>query len=623
MSSVRSSIVAVSFGWLLAGCQASPPANDVPAAPTPAEPLPESIALPSCGTGTMTSVARNCAPVGPRTIPKGFQKQTDVWGFKAIAPWGICTPNARSAIGTGRCTPVDDCADAFPPAGAAIVHDQAQLVAALADAKDGATIALEEGTYESVVLPRSVNLIGRCASKVVFHATGADQKGIGVDGAKTVTLQSLRLEGFAYGLWAGGGAKVSVERTVFDENDVAAWIVSGTSLDFRESLVAATSNAMPDGILVGRGSHAVVADSELRRMHIALQAFADSTVDASGVIVSDPQERAAEELAALVVASKGSRVELDRSLVIATKTFAAGASATDPRESGSAPSTLHVSNSEILRVDPTNAGGFDVLDGSTLELDNVTFETRARIAITADNGANVSLSRTVIRPVLATDAARRGVGAGIELGDDARLTMEDSAVLEMSQSAILASKGTHSRVARSLIARTWEFERRDFDKRFHSGQAISLSGTASLELSDSTLQDNAGTAIWMDGGEPSLRIERSAILDTRGSEASTAVAGVVAWSGTVDVAESLLHGVPDTALALGNVTGAVAKTVISKSDVAFRWLGDTRLVTTSDEARRPERGEIVDRGNVLVDTRAREVDESLAAGDCRCDVGKK
>jgi hypothetical protein len=172
-------------------------------------------------------------------------------------------------------------------------------------------------------------------------------------------------------------------------------------------------------------------------------------------------------------------------------------------------------------------------------------------------------------------------------------------------------------VTRSLVQGTFELERTGFDVRFASGQAISLSGDASLELIDSTLADNAGAAIWMGGAEASARIERSAVLATRG-EASTAVAGLVAWGGTIDVRESLFHGVPDTAIALGQVTGVVADTVLSRSAVGFRWLGDSRLVPDADEARQPMTGEILARDVVQVETEAAEVEEPLPLGDCRC-----
>jgi hypothetical protein len=563
-----------------------------------------------------------CVPVGPRDVPDGFEAQPGVWGFHAIAPWGVCAVGRRSALGQRSCKLVDDCRAAFPPPGAIVVRDQAALRAALDTAAPGATIALDDGTYEPIVVDRDVNLVGRCAANVFIRGSGAQGNGIAVDGPHAITVRSVTIRDVRFGIWAGSGASVTVERSLFTDDKAAAWIVHDAKLKLRDSLVSAPALSMADGVLVGYGGHAELVDAELRSMHVALQAFGPgSTATGAELVISGDSS---EERSAHVIASRGGRVEVDRSLVFAPESFVGGAQATDPRDPGSVPATLRFSSSELLRVLPTNAGGFDISGGSTLELVNDTVGTRARVAISAELSANISLKRTVIRTVLPTDAADRGVGAGIVINDGVRLSLEDSAILGMAQSAVLASRGCQIRMSGSLIADVWEFERVDLGKRMGSGQAISLSGNAVLEMSDSTLQNNAGASIWMDRGGPSVKVERSAILDTRDPSGSNAVAGLVAWSGTVDVRRSLVHGIPGTAMAFGDVTGAVSDTVLSQSDVAFRWMGASRLVTSSDEARRPEPSEIISRNNVLVDTGAAEAEEPLPLGDCRCeDKGRK
>jgi hypothetical protein len=96
------------------------------------------------------------------------------------------------------------------------------------------------------------------------------------------------------------------------------------------------------------------------------------------------------------------------------------------------------------------------------------------------------------------------------------------------------------------------------------------------------------------------------------------VAGLLAWSGTVDLRSSLVHGIPGTALAFGDVTGAVFDTTLSRSDVAFRFFGQSRSVAAPDLDRLPGAGEILTHADVVVETTTAETEEALPLGDCRC-----
>jgi hypothetical protein len=587
----------------------------------PAQPeAPAAVEVPSCKVGTMVGKGGTaCVPVGPTVVPDGFEPMPDDWGFRAINPFGNCPDRFFSAVGFDICVGIDHaCPATFAPVGATLVHDQAELVAALAASAPGATIALAGGTYEPIVVDRDVNLIGACPEAVVLRGNGPTTHGIEVRGPHTVALRSLTVSGAGYALWATDGATISAEQSRFSGNDVAAWIEHGATLKLRHVLVDAAQAKMADGVLVARGGHAELVDAELRDMHIALQAFGDgSTAKGSLLVIND---RSPEPQSAMVIASHGGDVHIERSLIFAQDTFIGGATATDPREVGTSPAKLRIESSEIMRVHPTDAGGFDVSDGSTLELVNDTFETRARVAISAESGAKVLVERTVIRPVLPTDVEARGIGAGLVINDDVQLTLDRSAIIGVAQSAIMASKGCHITATGSLIAEVWEYSRTDLGTRFKSGQAISLSGDAALELKDSVLANNAGVSIWMDrGGKASVKVERSVIVDTREAARSTAVAGLLAWSGTVDVRDSLVAGIPGTALAFGDATGAVFGTTISRGDVAFRFFGQSRTVAAGESDQRPGDGEILSRDNVVVETTTAETEEALTLGECRCE----
>jgi len=272
--------------------------------------------------------------------------------------------------------------------------------------------------------------IGEASACVVGN--GPMTRGIEVRGPHTVALRSLTVSGAGYGIWASDGAMIGVEQARFSGNEAAAWIEHGATLKLRHVLVDAAATKVADGVLVARGGHAELADVELRDMHIALQAFGDgSTAKGSLLVISD---RSPEPLSAMVTASHGGDVQIERSLILAQDTFIGGATATDPREVGASPAKLRIESSEIMRLHPVEAGGFDVTGGSTLELVNDTFQTRARIAISAESGAKVLLERSVIRPVLPTDIEARAIGAGLVINDDLRLTLDRSATIGVAQS---------------------------------------------------------------------------------------------------------------------------------------------------------------------------------------------
>ena len=141
-------------------------------------------------------------------------------------------------------------------------------------------------------------------------------------------------------------------------------------------------------------------------------------------------ERSPELLSPLVVSSEGAKVEVDSSRLEALNSYLGGAKALDDRDpKGNTPATLHISKSELIRTNPTDASGFDVLGGSTFELTDSTLAYRARVAISGEEAANISLVRSVIRPVSKDDAKNRVVGAALIVNDGVRLSLDGSAIV--------------------------------------------------------------------------------------------------------------------------------------------------------------------------------------------------
>jgi hypothetical protein len=93
---------------------------------------------------------------------------------------------------------------------------------------------------------------------------------------------------------------------------------------------------------------------------------------------------------------------------------------------------------------------------------------------------------------------------------------------------------------------------------------------------------------------PCVALARSAVLSTQSAETANAMAGLVALSGTLEITDSLFHGIPDTALVLDQATGLVAGTVISQGNVGFRLPGSTTLVDTADDTQQPASAQVTD-----------------------------
>ena len=191
------------------GCsEPAAPTTEVSTAPAHSTP----IELPSCAVGTrIASDGASCVAVGPTTIPAGFVKYDDDWGFKAQNPYGLCAERFFSKIGRSDCEAIDHrCPVNFAPANAMIVRDQAELLVALATSKPGATIALAAGTYGPLVIDRDVHLIGECPEKTTIKAPSSGMHAIEIGGAHQVSIRSITVRDSDWGLWAGEGAKVDV-----------------------------------------------------------------------------------------------------------------------------------------------------------------------------------------------------------------------------------------------------------------------------------------------------------------------------------------------------------------------------------------------------------------------------
>lgn len=615
------------------GCSApdAPSGSSTTTTPAgPADPAATAVALPTCPSGQMARAgSTSCVPVGPIDAPEGFASSAPAWGFHAVLPAAnTCLPTERAAIGSATCLPIDDCNAPFPPANAKVVVRAAgpagpgvvtDLQAAMDAAAPGDTIAIDEGTYPGVVASQDLNLVGRCAAKVIFQAKAADDRGVGVDAGHKLGVRSISFHGFGFGVWAGSnGTTVTLESSIFTGSGAAAWITSGATLNVRNTLVDGTSAAgsMADGFIIARGGHATVSDTELRSVHVALDVFGmGSQATATRVVAS---ERSLED-SSLFIASEGAAVDVDHTRIEASDKFLGVVEAIDQRDPGAhTPATMHVSSSELVRTHPTDAAGFDITGGSTFELTDSTLAYRARIAISAEEASNVSLVRSVIRPVSADDYKTVAVGSGLVINDGVHLSLASSAILGAAQSAVLASKGCQIKMADSLIADTFEFARKDLRTRIGTGQAISLSGNAVLDMTNSTLENNAGVSIWMGPEGSSVKLARSAVLSTQSADTANALAGLVALSGTLEITDSLFHGIPDTALVLDQATGLVAGTVISQGSVGFRLPGSTTLVDTADDTQQPNDGEVLSRKNVLVDVATAQATDALALGTCRC-----
>jgi hypothetical protein len=537
----------------------------------------------SCPPGTMPVSGRaDCLAIGWRDCPANFEPDPTGWGCLDITPSAACTGATRGALGARTCRSVGDCNAPFPPAQATFFVDPAHaedathrrsLSAALLAAPDGATIAVERGTYTEATLElrKKVVLVGRCAAQVIVQSDGSDRAGLvilGDTGPDTV-VRGLTLRNFLWGTDIAFGGQLRVRDAVFDRNrETGLTVRAGGKVTLENCLVRETqpnaANRLGLGAYVSDGATLDVRDSTF-----------DANTGAGIWVVHQPGRNAGNlVMTGSVIANHKPNVDLHGQGLF-----------TDPGTTVAVDHSVF-SNNAAFAID------IDGTQNVTLS-DLVIRGTAAGAAVQLAHGASVSLARalvsssggnglvafhegtqlvmrdTVIRGTRYTAAGEGGWGLGVAQG--AHVTASTTALVENGQGAQISGDRTNLILEQSLIATTSLNSLGDegFGIVSQEGGWTSLLGVSVLNTF------NAGILVTQAAAR--LDADQLLVLGTRSRTIAPLNGhGVFANDATLSLSQTLITQSAQVGLGFSSSSGLVSDCMVSDNAVgALFQLGTT------------------------------------------------
>jgi hypothetical protein len=211
--------------------------------------------FPDLDDGCVTAGIRDCDPVflqdgwcrptadvcGPGELPVPQEGCVSVDGPGCgAAPWGNIAPTPGTLWVDPAAAPGGDGSQATP---------FTRLADALAVAPAGGRVALAEGRYtDPVVAADSLEIVGRCASRVVLSGISATPDGDSIvvhNGPGTLTLRDLQLTGAGHGLSAYGG-EVVMERVLVHRTTARGLMATGVSSVLLDHVYVRSTQAQPN-----------------------------------------------------------------------------------------------------------------------------------------------------------------------------------------------------------------------------------------------------------------------------------------------------------------------------------------------------------------------------------------
>jgi len=460
-----------------------------------------------CAVGEAPGKDGACLPAGvPWLCPPGFVPAPDGTATAASPP--PCTPDPADC-GSGV-WPAD-----LPDKGVLYVDVAAQsggdgsatkpfsgIGPALKAASSGATIALAAGAYkEALYLAKSVTIRGRCAAKTVLLATNLLAT-VRVQGAGVkVAISGLALHGDGLGLFAQGGAQVTLSRVHVYQAMVAGVLSEGqgTQVTLADSLVSETGADISGQ--AGRGVEAS-AGGRLQILRTRISTQYD---------------------VGLLVAGQGSQGHVQEVLVSDTRRTQAG----------------------LVR-----GRGIEVNGGARLTLD------RARVVGSADVGLRVAGAGTqVTSRLLAIEGSltppKLPHGGGIRVQKGAELTLHGAAVTAVREAGLhVGDAGSAAKVGGLRVHGTRSLP----GYVVHTGHGVVVRGGGWLELVGADLVDNRRTGLVIADPGSHAWVKALRVASTRSASAGeTNTAGVHASLGAqLDLEAARLFDNDGAGLAVGN-----------------------------------------------------------------------
>jgi hypothetical protein len=570
----------------------------------------------SCEAGTMPAIgSATCLPVGPRSCAEGFTTAASGWGCAPVLPSAPCTGATRAALGATSCVRVDDCTASFPPANAIVVHDDAELQAALATAKNGATIALDAGSYGGIEVPArltALDLIGRCAETV--KVSGASTRGLYVADRAKVSVRSITFEGFDGAIVAAGGAQVTASKIVAVNNVVGfAAGVSGASVSVSDSVAEITR--APAGKTAGRAlaanqSGSVLLENSEVRGYPTLTQTAETGTKIT-VRRSTMTDLAVGRKDARVLVLAGSETLFEESAFRFTSgqfAFVAREHPSAPRTEGTAAGRLRLVSTTVIHSGAeVEAPLSQVAKGAQVVLEGTTIEHRTLFAwAVLDASSTLTATGSVIRSPSTSNALR----GALWVDRGALATLDGVAIIDAQQHAVLVTRqGARLEMKNSLIQDTLPGLTVTNPQFGALGVAISVASDATASVEASALLRSSNYSV-LAAGNAQIELHRTLIDGTSRSFEGRGGVGVGAFVGTrLLMDDSLVRGSEHAAFVFADpdTVGAVRRTHCIGNPFGI-ILSEMTIVDATDDAQRPEVGQLLMFQNVFegTDTMVRE-----------------
>ncbi len=423
-----------------------------------------------CPTGKRAAIgSADCVDVGWTSCPAAFAPHPSGWGCRAVLPDAPCDGATLEVLGDTSCHPLGDCNAAFPPSGATYFVNAAftagqvdathmtTIGAALAAAPDGATIAVESGTYAENLEPtKRATLVGRCAEKVILSGGTAPAPGLTV--ATPFTVQGMTISGYVNG--------VDVEQ--------------GGDLTLEASLVTGNHTT---GVAVYDGAHVALHGSAVRHTQepagggqtTAVLASADGKADLVGSVVSGNVD------SGLGAIDKGSKISLDHSIVRDT----------------------------LARQDRSGGLGTKAFDGATFDFKtSALVKNRGMAMLLSGKDVSATVEHVVFSDTELDDRTDGGLAWTISVLKTAKLTMNESSVVDNPVIGLSANSGGQATVTSSTFAGM------QGTGSLGIGTALYAQRGASITATGTAVHNALGVAVASDGAGSNVTFTDSLVSAT-------------------------------------------------------------------------------------------------------------
>jgi hypothetical protein len=513
----------------------------------------------------------------------------------------------RAELGQTSCVPVDDCAGAFPPPNAAaVVHDDASLKSALASVSDGATIALDSGTYGAIEVPldfRTLHLVGRCADQVKIKGTSS--RGVYVTSTVKVSLESMTIEGFQAGIVAAWGADVSASKVVIRDAQLA--VTAGgdaAKLEVKDSVLELTkppAKGAIDAALEAQTTGSVtLANSDVRGYDTFASAFESGTKIVARRSVFTYAGGVANTDKILALASSDLLFE-ESALRFRSGRFAfvardlPGIAGTTKAAGGN----LHFKNSSVTHAGAELEGPLSTVhDGGQVSLEGTTVEHQSFSAwMVGDASSAITTKDSVIRGLVKTDTIRNAIW--VLRGGSADI--EGTAIVNAQQNALVVSHaGSKMTMKNSLVYETFA-GRTIADPEFGSAGIGALAAAeATLSIEDSAFVSSRYAGVFAAEGAQ-VQLLRSVIDASRVGPELAGGCGLAAADARVVMEDSLVRASQDVALVFLGGEGIVKRTHFIDNPVGVH-ISETKVIEATVDPLTSEKNQLIFFQNVFEGT---------------------